>query len=169
MVRERFFLRVRIRGNLGGYLERTRVRRLESRTFPADGTNGILPPQLGQCMPALEAERRATKLAALRAQIIALSRQRRSSSEFRPWRPDMFYYLFSGAASVLVPWMAGIATVGLSLRAMVTTALCLGLFCYVPVLANRVRFWLGFRRPNRQLRRRIAMLQAEVERLQGPP
>jgi hypothetical protein len=119
-------------------------------------------------MPALEEETCGDKLAALRAQIIALAGQRRSRSEFRPWRPDMFYYLFSGAASVLVPWMAGIAPVGLSLRAMVTTAACLGLLCYVPAVANRIRFWLGFRRPNRQLRRRIAVLQAEMERLQGP-
>ena len=104
----------------------------------------------------------------MRAQIVELAGQRRSSSEFRPWRPDLFYYLFSAAASVGVPWMAGIAPVGLSLRAIVTSGLCFALLCGVPAAANRVRFWVGFRRPNRQLRQRIAELQVEVERLQGP-
>ncbi|MGP8243974.1 MAG: hypothetical protein ACLQVN_05590 [Bryobacteraceae bacterium] len=79
----------------------------------------------------------------------------------------MFYYMFSSTASVMMPWLAGVAPVGLSARAIVTSVLCFGLLCSAPAVANRLRFWVGFRRPNRRLRQRIAALQAEVERLQG--
>jgi hypothetical protein len=120
-------------------------------------------------MPALEEGRRAAKLAALQTRIVALSEQRGSNSEFLPWKTDVFYYLFAALASAMLPWLAGVAPVGLSSRGMVATGLCFALLCFAPALANQLRFWVGFSLPNRRFRRRIALVQAEMRRLRGAP
>lgn len=128
---------------------------------------GAPQAQAGGCAPALEEGERTARIAALREQMVGLAGQRRSSLEFRPWKADMFYYLFAAIASVLVCWLAGVSLTGLSLRGIATSGMCFGVLCAVPAMANRFCFWVGFRRPNRRLRRQIAVLQAEVERLQG--
>ena len=115
----------------------------------------------------LEGRERAAAITALKVQMSLLAGQRRSNSEFRPWRVDIFYYLFAAVAGALVAWLAEVSSAGLSLRGVVIAGLCFGPLCVAPTAADGFRFWVGFRRPNRRLRRRIAVLQAEVERLQG--
>ena len=156
-----------VRVKLGRYFDWRRGSRLKSRVLPARWINGVLRPQAGPCLPPLEDGKRAANFSALRAQMVALSGEQRSNSEFVPWKTDIFYYLYAAVASVLAPWLIEVAPVGWSLTGIVTTGLCFGLLCYAPMAANDLRFWVGFSLPNRRLRRRIALLQAEMERLKG--
>jgi hypothetical protein len=99
---------------------------------------------------------------ALDFQIAALKSRRRSAIEFNIWKPSPFYYLYVplGALSVYFltgpPWW--------DLRKLVATGLCFGFLCYLPPIANRLRFWVFFRWPSRLLDRRIASLQAQLDR-----
>ena len=88
-------------------------------------------------MPTLGAGERAARISALQAQINALSGQRRSRSEFRPWRADIFYHLFAAAASLLVYWFAEVS----SLRAIVIGGCASG--CFAPLRPRRTGFVSG--------------------------
>ena len=101
----------------------------------------------------------------LPSQIAALKSQHRSTSEFRAWKPGAFYYLYVPLGTLLVYFLTGPPWWGL--RNLVTTGLCFGLLCYLPGIVNYLRFWVFFRWPNRRLRRKIALLQAEMERLEN--
>jgi len=112
-----------------------------------------------------EDEERVAEASALRAQVDVLRRQTRHPSDFGPWKPDAFYYLFSATASLLVSLL--LVASSLSLPGVVAGALCIGLLCSAPVVVNRIRFWWLYRRWNRRLQRRIASLDVEIKRLQN--
>jgi hypothetical protein len=101
-------------------------------------------------------------MSTLESQIAALKSRRRSTSEFYEWKPGLFYYPYVPLGALLVYFLT--APPWLGLRTLVTTGLSFGLLCYLPVIANRLRFWVFFRWPNRTIEREIASLQAELDR-----
>lgn len=96
------------------------------------------------------------------SQIAALRSRRRSMMEFSPWKPSPFYYLYVPLGTLLVYFLTGPPWLGLG--KLVITGLCFGLLCYLPVVYNRLRFWLFFLWPNKRLHRRIASLEAQLDR-----
>ena len=105
----------------------------------------------------------ADRLSELHAQVAALRRRRLSSSTFREWKPDVFYYLFALAAAVVLALALGISTNrpwGIAL-----SGFGFGLLFCAPPVVNRFRYWVRIRRPNRGLDRRIDSLLAEIDRL----
>jgi hypothetical protein len=98
----------------------------------------------------------------LDSQIAALKSRRRSMMEFNPWKPSPFYYLYVPVGTLLVYFLTGPPWLGLG--KLVATGLCFGLLCYLPVIYNRFRFWVFFRWPNKRLQRRIASLEAQLDR-----
>ena len=82
--------------------------------------------------------------------------------EFKPWNPSPFYYLYVLLGSLVVYFLT--APPWLGLRALVITGLSFGLFCYLPPISNQLRFWLFHRWPNKRLHRKIASLEAEMNR-----
>ena len=96
------------------------------------------------------------------SQIAALRSRRRSMMEFSPWKPSPFYYLYVPIGALLVYFLTGPPWWGVG--KLVATGLCFVLLCYLPVIYNRLRFWLFFRWPNKRLHRRIASLEAQLGR-----
>ena len=96
------------------------------------------------------------------SQIAALRSHRRSPSEFTPWKPSAFYYLYVPVGTLLVyfltgpPWWAPLK--------LVATGLCFGFLCYLPSACNRLTFWVFYRWPNKRLHRKIASLEAQTNR-----
>ena len=101
-------------------------------------------------------------MSALDSQIADLKSRRRSMMEFSPWKPSPFYYLYVPVGALLVYFLTGTEWWGLG--KLVVTGLCFGLLWYLPILSNRLRFWVSFSWPNRRLHRKIASLEAELGR-----
>ena len=101
----------------------------------------------------------------LPSQIADLKSQRRSTTEFLAWKPGGFYYLYVPLGTLLVYFLSG--PPWWAVRNLVAAGLCFGLLCYLPDIANRVRLWVFYRWPNRRLDRKIAVLRAELERLEN--
>jgi hypothetical protein len=97
----------------------------------------------------------------LDSQIAELKNRRRSMMEFDAWKPGPFYYLYVPVGTLLVYFLTGPPWWGLS--KLIATCICFGLLCYLPLIYNRLRFWLFFRWPNRRLHRRIASLEAQLD------
>jgi hypothetical protein len=101
----------------------------------------------------------------LDSQIAALKSRRRSMMEFNPWKPSPFYYLYVPIGALLVYFLTGPPWWGVG--KLVATGLCFVLLCYLPVIYNRLRFWLFFLWPNKRLQRRIGSLEAQLDRRSG--
>jgi hypothetical protein len=99
-------------------------------------------------------------VSSLDSQIAELKSRRRSPIEFDEWKPSPFYYLYAPVGALLVYFLTGPPWLGLGKLA--ATGLCFGFLCYLPVIYNRLRFWLFFRWPNKRLHRRIASLEAQM-------
>ena len=97
----------------------------------------------------------------LDSQIAALKSRRRSMMEFNEWKPSPFYYLYVPIGALLVYFLTGPPWLGVG--KLITTGLCFGLLCYLPLISNRLRFWVFFLWPNRRLHRRIASLEALLD------
>lgn len=123
--------------------------------------DGAVGPLLLALLPTGPSQR-AQSIPDLRSQIAALKRQRRSSSEFRRYTPDAFYYLFVLVAAFWTPWLTRAPWLGP--RGIATMGLSFGLLCLLPDAASRFRFWFFFRWPDKLLDRKIAQLQAELGR-----
>lgn len=108
---------------------------------------------------------RDAAIARLWEEIARLRLQMRASSDFRGFKPGLFYYLFSLLVSVLAPLLTGLPFPGAGTLAV--AVLCFGLLCWAPVWVNRLRYWLEIRRPNRRLESRIAALRAQIGRLRA--
>jgi hypothetical protein len=101
-------------------------------------------------------------VSSLDSQIAELKSRRRSPIEFDEWKPSPFYYLYAPVGALLVYFLTGTEWWGLG--KLVVTGLCFGLLWYLPILSNRLRFWVSFSWPNRRLHRKIASLEAELGR-----
>jgi hypothetical protein len=106
------------------------------------------------------------QVTSLDSQIAELKRSRRSMIEFVEWRPSPFYYLYVPLGTLLVYSLIGPPWWGVGHLAV--TGFCFGILCYLPFLANQLRFWLFFRWPNERLHRRIASLEAQLDRRSAP-
>ena len=106
---------------------------------------------------------RESQIPALQKQIAVLRSQRRSSSTFRVWKADIFYYLFSIVASAVAAFMAGGSRWGY--RSWVAGALCFGLLCCFPAVLNRLRYLSGWGWPNSRLEMKIAALDRQIKRM----
>ena len=104
-------------------------------------------------------------VSSLDSQIAELKSRRRSPIEFDEWKPSPFYYLYAPVGALLVYFLTSGVSGGLGKLA--ATGLCFGFLCYLPVIYNRLRFWLFFRWPNKRLHRRIASLEAQLGRRSG--
>jgi hypothetical protein len=104
-------------------------------------------------------------MSALDWQIAALKSRRRSAMEFGVWKPGPFYYLYVPLCTLFLYFLTG--PPWWRLTKLAATAFCFGFLCYLPVISNRVRFWMFFRWPNRRLDRKIASLQAQLDRQRG--
>jgi len=104
-------------------------------------------------------------MTSLDSQIAELKKRRRSMMEFSEWRPSPFYYLYVPLGALLVYFLIGPPWSGLGRLAV--TGFCFGILCYLPYLSNQLRFWLFFRWPNKRLHRKIASLEAQLDRRSG--
>jgi hypothetical protein len=101
-------------------------------------------------------------VSSLDSQIAELKSRRRSPIEFDEWKPSPFYYLYAPVGALLVYFLTGPEWWGLG--KLVVTGLCFGFLWYLPLLSNRLRFWVSFSWPNRRLHRKIASLEAQLGR-----
>jgi hypothetical protein len=104
-------------------------------------------------------------IAELQRQVAALQGQRRSTCNFRQWRPGAFSHLYALVGAFWISWLA--KAPWSSLRGMATTGICFLLLCFVLGGANSFRLWLHCRWPNVRLNRKVALLKVEIERLQN--
>ena len=120
-------------------------------------------------MPISHDVSREARIAALQNRVAALQHQRRSWSEFREWKPDtIFYYLFVLALVVFLAWSTWPrGRSSFELLSIPASVLLFGLLCCASRAVNRLRYWVGFRRPNQRLDREMEPLRAEIRRLQN--
>ena len=101
-------------------------------------------------------------VSSIESQIAELKSRRRSSSEFAPWKPSPFYYLYVPVGTSLVYFLTGPPWLGV--LKLAATGLSFGLLCYLPLIYNYLCFLLFFRWPNRRLNQEIASLEAQMNR-----
>jgi hypothetical protein len=101
-------------------------------------------------------------MSSLESQIADLKSRRRSMLEFDEWRPGPFYYLYVPLGTLVIYFLTGPPWWGTG--KLIATAVCFGLLSNLHFLTNRLRFWLFFIWPNKRLHRRIASLEAQLDR-----